>query len=185
MTQPVVLNTIPPGPSGSARAGALTGFANLGPNCDQNFIKFSNWAAQLRASMAPVVFPGVDWFGPAGTWTPQVPDCIGRRQGRLANVHLTMAYTGNIVSTATGDVSPDLLMGTIIETVGQPTMRPVVSTILTASGYTGVGCTASLRLDPDGRLFLTGLSCAITAVNPGFCFTASWLCAPAASLPLP
>lgn len=173
MTYPLPITTVRPGPTGSARAGALTGFNNLGLDLDTNFTAIKNWATSVRDQLDPMVYTS-GWITPASGWALSLAaagvDVIFKRLGRLVWANLGFTYTGNIVSSATGDTSPDILMGTITNAA----IRPIVATQISMTGYVNGFVMASVTVGVNGTLTLTGLSAAITLTNPGFCATASW-----------
>jgi hypothetical protein len=174
MTAPVVIPPVRPGPSGSQRSGSMSGFVNLAADLDTNFAAFRTWATAVRANMVMQTFPAANWITQAAGWgAPITAESVAKKLGRLALVSLVITYTGTVTSSATGDVNPDLLVATITEAK----LRPVVPVYLSVSCYTGVSVVASLRVDVDGKIYLTGLSAAITATNPGFAMTASWVTA--------
>ena len=170
MNQPLSLPGVRPGPSGSQRAGSTSGFTNLAVDLDANFATFQSWAAKARGNVNTATYSTpMSWIANAANWALSA-ETIARRSGRLIFATIVTTSVGTVTSSATGDVTPDLLVATITE----PTLRPVVPITLTASCYTGVNVTASLRVDPDGKVYVTGLSTPITATNLGFCITTAW-----------
>jgi hypothetical protein len=174
MTYPLPITTVRPGPSGSARAGSTTGFTNLAADLDTNFNAIHDWASSVRALLDPVTY-ATGWLTPAANWAFALPatnnDVSCRRIGKLVAAGFGLSYTGSIVSSATGDTSPDILMGTITNV----NLRPALPAQIAMTGYQGTFVMASVTLNTDGTLYLTGLSAATTAVNPGFCATSWWV----------
>jgi hypothetical protein len=174
MTAPIRITAIRPGPSGAARAGATTGFTNLAADVDTNFAATRSWATDMQTIMtlkSQLVSTSV--ITPAAGWTLTSPNVynVARRIGRQAQLTLSLAYTGSVVSSSVGDVNPDLLIGTIAAA-----WRPYQNLVVTGCGYTGVFVSASAYINAaDGTMTLTGMSAAITATNPGFVFTINYL----------
>ena len=184
MTQPVLPwtpTTVRPGPSGSARAGSTQGFTNLSTDLDTNFASFEDWATRVRGALTPVVFsPNTAWLTPGPGWShyPTGTEVVAKRLGRLVFATIILSYTGVVTSSATGDISPDLHAGTITEV----SLRPAVTLYLTSPNYAGGAYNlVSLQINPDGTIYLTGFSAALTITNPGFAGSFVWT----AAMPLP
>jgi hypothetical protein len=175
MTYPLPITTVRPGPSGSQRAGSLSGFTNLSTDLDTNFAAIRAWAQSARGQL-DVVTNTTGWLTAGTNWALSTTansgfDCVSKRVGKFVFPTFGFLYTGSIVSGVAGDVNPDLLMGTITLV----SLRPVLPTQIAFEGFLNTGLMASATVNTDGTIMLTGLSAAGTMVNPGFVDSPCWV----------
>lgn len=175
MTFPIDIPGCRPAPSGSQRAGSLSGFTDLAADLDTNFANIRSWAQSCRGQLDTVVHTS-GWFTPATNWALSAPgdnvENTARRIGRTTFVNLGLNYTGTITTNATGGLATPLLMGTI----SLVSLRPLLVTQIAFSGYRAVWFMANAEIGTDGTIKMTGMSVASNslAVNPSFSVTTSW-----------
>lgn len=172
-------NPVRPGPPGTARAGAMTGYTNLATDLDAGFASFNTWAARMRADITPTLWNGGSAMtGFTANWgfysSPALT--VFRRVGRMVFGNWSFVYNGTITSNASGDVSPDMPIVTLISAA----LKPAGTDVYVSCPIGGAGggiATVQIAPYPSGTFYLTGLSTASFSVNsPVLLFgTASWL----------